>query len=211
MVEGDKVEVGGPSAAGAEGERPNLFKRAWLIDRSFQLKYTALLVVAGTLVSALFGGAMYLAHVKYRSSLILAGGGDLVPRNDSTGLTLLLVTIGMAICLGVVGVVITHRVAGPLFVMSGYVGALARGRYPKMRKLRKGDELQAFFERFYAGVEGMRVREAAEAEAMTGALRTLRDGGGNPAALAVLEAIRQRKLDATDQPDVGPADREEAA
>src|SRR5712664_2103164 len=43
----------------------------------------------------------------------------------------------MSSALGLIGILITHRVAGPLYVMFSYVNTLAEGRYPTFRSLRR--------------------------------------------------------------------------
>src|SRR5262249_52530975 len=56
-------------------------RRTYLIDRGFQLKYAAMLMVAGALVSALFGAMMFLAHSESQRVLenALGMGGIAVP------------------------------------------------------------------------------------------------------------------------------------
>src|SRR6266851_886277 len=49
--------------------QPKPGRRTYLIDRRFQLKYTVLLVLCGTLISVLFGTLAYLAEVDVHRSL----------------------------------------------------------------------------------------------------------------------------------------------
>src|SRR3954462_471231 len=94
-----------------------LARRTYVIDRGFQLKYTLLLVGAGTFVSLLFGAMMYVTHVNAVRELAVP---ELVrvelARSDST-LLLLMATVSvlMACALGLFGILITHRVAGPVY------------------------------------------------------------------------------------------------
>src|SRR5262245_23804168 len=140
-------------------------RRTYVIDRGFQLKYTLLLVGAGTFVSLLFGGMMYVTHVNAARELAVP---DVVrfelARSESTLLVLMAaVSVLMAAALGLFGILITHRVAGPVYVMSHYITVLAKGRYPIMRALRKSDELRDFFQAFQDALEALRGREAEEA------------------------------------------------
>ena len=119
------------------------------------------------------------------------------------------ITVLMAAALGLFGVLITDRVAGPVYVMSHYMSVLAGGRYPRLRPLRKHDELKGFFDRFSAAIESMRQREADEAsrlEEAVGKLTPLASTDDARAVLATLEAIRARKSDATAGP-LSPAGR----
>ena len=92
----------------------------------------------------------------------------------------------MEAALGLLGVVITHRVAGPVFVLGHYLKVLSDGRFPRMRTLRRSDELKGFYGTFLEAVEAMRVREARHT--------------------AVLEdALRRMRAAVTDHPDLAPA------
>src|SRR5258708_39488268 len=121
-------------------------RRTYLIDRGFQLKYTVLLVLCGTLISILFGTLAYLAEVDVHRSLaeeLMRIGGraadptlvsGLVKESATTLLVLTVaVTVLMSAALGLIGILITHRVAAPLSVLSRYLHTLARGRYPIVR------------------------------------------------------------------------------
>ncbi|MFN0063950.1 MAG: signal protein [Myxococcaceae bacterium] len=188
--------------------KPGFGRRTYVIDRGFQLKYTLLLVAAGAVVSLLFGSMMYLAHAAAaRDAQVPPEVRAQLAAADTTLLILMVaVALLMAVALGLFGVLVTHRVAGPVYVMSHYVSVLAKGRYPIMRPLRRSDELRAFFERFQTAVESMRVREAQEAEALERAVAHLGGAAANNGAHAALEELRQlaaRKRDATDRVDVG--------
>jgi signal transduction histidine kinase len=59
-------------------------------------------------------------------------------------LALLLLVLGI----GLAGVVVTHKVAGPVYKMKRLLGDLGRGQFKVVARLRKGDELQHFFDAF---------------------------------------------------------------
>jgi len=179
-------------------------RRTYVVDRRFQLKYTLLLVGVGVLIAGLFGAAMYLSHLE---ALRAVARGEAAAEASRRLLWLMLaIALGMAAALSLVGVIVTHRVAGPVHVMSHYLNVLAGGRYPIMRRLRKGDELQRFFESFQGAVESMRAREAGEADTLRNAVVGLSALAGTDEARALLEqlqAMHDRKRDATDRVDVG--------
>lgn len=191
------------------GGPPKLGRRTYVIDRGFQLKYTLTLVAVGAGVSVLFGVMMYLAHADAARGIpIPAAFQEEWARNDSVmiGLTAAM-TVLMAVALGLFGILITHRVAGPVYVMSHYITVLSHGRYPVMRPLRKKDELKTFFERFQTAIESLRTREAEEAKTLDLAVRTLSTVANTPeleAALGELRTLRDRKKDATDRVQLGP-------
>jgi nitrogen fixation/metabolism regulation signal transduction histidine kinase len=57
---------------------------------------------------------------------------------------------GLLICLGLFayGIKMTHKVAGPLFKVTGYFDKVKAGRYDTVYNLRKGDQLVEFYEHF---------------------------------------------------------------
>jgi hypothetical protein len=185
---------------------PRLHRRTYVIDRGFQLKYTLTLALVGALVSALFGGMMYLAHLDATRALPDAVRAELGGAEGALIALTGAMSLLMAAALGLFGVLITHRVAGPVYVMSHYVSVLARGRFPLMRPLRKRDELKNFFERFQDAIEALRQREAAEAatlEQSLASLRALPSSSEVSQVIEALEAMRARKRDATDRIEVG--------
>jgi len=196
------------TAAPAPDGRPPFGRRTYVIDRGFQLKYTVMLVVLGAAISSLFAAMTYLAHLDAERALpAVPRVQEALARTDTTLVMLMAgITVLMAGALGLVGVLITHRVAGPVHVMSHYIAVLSRGRYPLMRPLRKQDELKEFFERFQEAVESMRAREAKEADELGRAVEELSPLATSDAARATLgqlQAMQDRKRDATDRIDVG--------
>jgi hypothetical protein len=170
-------------------------RRTYLIDREFQLKYIFMLASIGAGSMALFGALAWWAHTAALESGSLSEG--------FAGMTILLLTalavVGTAVALGLFGLVFTHRVAGPVHVMNLYVEALAAGHYPRLRPLRKYDELKKFFDRFSHAVERIRAREADEARALSQALavfQPLATSEEARAALKALEDLHARKREA---------------
>lgn len=177
-------------------------RRTYLIDRPFQLKYIFMLASIGAGSIGLFGVLVWWAH----TAALEAGSGS----EGFAGMTILWLTVlavvGTAVALGLFGLVFTHRVAGPVHVMNLYVEALAAGHYPRLRPLRKYDELKKFFDRFSHAVERIRSREADEAQTLARALavfQPLATSEEARAALQELEELHSRKREAVDKPVSG--------
>jgi methyl-accepting chemotaxis protein len=62
------------------------------------------------------------------------------------GLVLALAVV--VVCIGFAGIVVTHKVAGPVFKMQRMFGQVGDGHFSVRERLRKGDEMQVFFEAF---------------------------------------------------------------
>jgi nitrogen fixation/metabolism regulation signal transduction histidine kinase len=68
----------------------------------------------------------------------------------------------LVIAVGLVGIVFTHKVAGPVFKMKRLLRQVGEGKLVVRERLRKGDELQHFFEAFEGMVGELRKRQEAE-------------------------------------------------
>jgi hypothetical protein len=189
------AEASAAPAAKSEGHR-----RHYLVDRGFQLKYALLMALSGVVVAAVFGLWLHQAHAQ--ATALLAPDAEtraLVERSDRLLLVAFAVIAALlAAALGLLGVVITHRVAGPVFVMGHYLQVLAEGRFPRMRTLRRSDELKGFFRIFIDAVEAMKLREAKHAAVLEDAVQRMRAAGGRspelaPAIEALSAAARERR------------------
>ncbi len=195
--------------------RPRPGRRRYVLDRRFQYKYTGMLAVLGGLIALGFGSLMFLAYRDAVRALAPAGGTQALERQDAmlVGLVLLGV-VGLTLALALFGLLITHRIAGPVYVMSNYMGVLARGRYPIMRPLRKTDELRDFFERFEQAVEKIRGRELDELQVLEESLPVLQDLAATEEARRRVEALRamlERKREAISRVPAGGHRRADAA
>ena len=109
---------------------------------------------------------------------------------------------GLALILGlaVMGIKMTHKVAGPLYKVTLYLAKMRDGRYDKVYDLRKGDQLVAFYEHFkhaHAGAVRLeqadvaRIKAARAAVEASGAAK--RDPAVERAAGALAEALARKE------------------
>lgn len=169
-------------------------RRRFLIDRRLQLKYTAWMVAIAAGLSAGFGVLMYRAHLE---ATALADLPDplrpTVVTHDGRLLGVLVaIAVLMAVAIAIVGILLTHRVAGPLHLLSGYVETLGRGRHPQLRPLRRHDELRGLYGVFHEAVEALRARDRArlkELAQLAEGLEALSDR--SPEAAESARSVRQ--------------------
>lgn len=182
----------------ARAKRPD--RRSYLVDRRFQLKYSIVMAAAGLVVAVVFGIWLQQAHAQ--ATALLAPDPEtraLVERSDRLLLAAFAaIALLLALALGLLGVVITHRVAGPVFVMGHYLEVLAAGRFPRMRTLRRSDDLKPFLKTFIEAVDAMKVREARHAAVLEDAIQRMRAAAARspelqPAIDALAEAARARR------------------
>jgi hypothetical protein len=104
-------------------------------------------------------------------------------------LTLLVVLIGFA------GILVTHKVAGPIFKMKRQIRDVGEGHLRIPAKLRKGDELVDFFDAFETMVVNLRARQQGEIDKLDQAIKTL-EPKAEPGELDPLYQLRQEMIDA---------------
>ncbi|WP_242394001.1 hypothetical protein [Anaeromyxobacter oryzisoli] len=187
-------------------------RRRYLVDRRFQLKYALVMAGAGLAVAVVFGLWLHQAHAQVTA--LLAPDAEtrlLVERSDRLLFgAFALIAVLLAAALALLGVVITHRVAGPVFVMAHYLSLLAQGRFPRMRTLRRSDELKELFRTFLDSVEALKQREARHAAVLEDAVARMRAAAERapelaPAAEALAAAARERRAAlAVDDPEPTP-------
>jgi methyl-accepting chemotaxis protein len=115
------------------------------------------------------------------------------------GLTLLVLLIGFA------GIIVTHRVAGPIFKMRSNLRAVAEGHLRVPTPLRKGDELVDFFEAYRTMVISLRERQEGEVKKLVKAITTL-EPKAEPGELEPLHSLLRDMEEALEvQPSMRPA------
>ena len=100
------------------------------------------------------------------------------------GLALLVVLIGFG------GIIVTHRVAGPIYKMKMNLKAVADGHLRVPSPLRKGDELVDFFETYRSMVIALRGRQEEEIQRIEKAIAALEAKAGG-ADLESLQSLRR--------------------
>lgn len=195
------------------GAPPKRKLRNYLLDRPFQLKYTGMVVAVATLLSIVLGTLEYRAS-KETSDVILAQSladpmysepslrraleADF-RANDRKVIVRLAVSLGlMIVCLGLTGIVITHKVVGPVYKMKLLFREVIKGRLKLAGKLRKGDELQDFFETFQQMVDKLKARQKAEVEELEAAIDAAKESGASEEAVAKIVGVRDAMKRALD-------------
>lgn len=82
----------------------------------------------------------------------------------------------LVVFIGLAGIVVTHKVAGPIYKMKRHLRDVAEGHLAVPGALRKGDELVDFFETFRQMVQSLRDRQEHEIALLDAAIETLEKG-----------------------------------
>jgi hypothetical protein len=146
-----------------------------IVDARFQWKYTLMMTLLGAGTAAVMGSLLYSAQRDTSRLLELAGDRNLqeqVLQGDQRLAAYLVVLVVMlAGMLAAWGLIVTHRISGPVYLAARYLNVLAEGTYPDMRPLRKHDELQHFFVALTGAVGALRARDAARVREVEAALQ----------------------------------------
>lgn len=120
--------------------------RNLLLKRGFQLKYTGM-VLGLSIVLSIALGSFLLLQVRENSRMLRLEAefdpvfAEQIARSDAAlTLTLVGALVLFNVILALISVAVTHRMAGPIYVVERYLDTLADGRLPQMRHLRRGDE-----------------------------------------------------------------------
>jgi methyl-accepting chemotaxis protein len=153
--------------------------RNYILDKGLQLRYLAVVVVVSAFIA---GGLGFLLNRQetaasqdivdslkdpqvaeyYGPALVAEVQRSLTAQDTSQLAIMLIVGLGIMIALSGYLVLMTHKVAGPLFKISAYFDRMTAGKLPKVYDLRKGDQLVDFFEKFKAMDEALRERTERE-------------------------------------------------
>jgi len=207
--------------------------RNYLLDSSFQLKYTGFIVAVALIISAILGVFLLnTAHnVVEQSQRVVDESkkvSDVVKMNITnnygdnpelanaftgealvteqkvaeqrqslvqkqrvmlvalvSGLTLMVVLIGL------LGIYFTHRVAGPIYKMTLLLRQVSEGKLSFHGRLRRGDELQDFFQTFLNMVESLKTRKRREYELLDAAIEKAKAAGAPEDTLHDVVAVRE--------------------
>jgi len=105
----------------------------------------------------------------------------------------------MVMLIGMLGIYFTHKVAGPIYKMKLLLKDVQHGKLTvPPGRLRKGDELQDFFDVFAEMVAELRARQKGEVDELASALEAARGAGATDEALARLEILQAKMAAALD-------------
>ncbi len=172
--------------------------RNYLLDTSLQLRLASYLLAVALVLSIALGWLLWNAYAETSRVVALADPdvseslASLLAREDRDRMIWLAVALaGVLVCLLPAAVVVTHRIAGPAFVIGRTCRHVGEGKLEKPRPLRSHDLLTDLASDVAEMVEALRDREQVEARIVLDASARLR----NPDATA---AERSAAADALD-------------
>jgi len=215
VVQDGKLGGDVPKGSGGGGPARTPYKRKlsnFMLDKKLQLRYVLLVTILSAVISGSLGYLIY--HQRHAASTSIEGDLAALTQNDSSlaefqdqvasdmasddralVYKMIGVGIGLVSILSLYLILMTHKVAGPLYKTSMYFDRMAEGRLGNVTALRQGDMLQDFFGNFREMHDTVRTRLQTDLLTMEGAAAALRTkiGDDNPALDAMDKHITQRK------------------
>ena len=181
----------------SEQGKPKRRIRNFLLDKRFQLKYTLAMVAVSAVISAGLGYFLYQAHRESSQVASLEDPDldgalmDALLQEDRKVLFALAGFLGgLVLCLGAVGIIATHKIAGPAYAMRRTMSLIADGQLPTVRALRKHDELQAVGNELKRMSDNLREREESELKV----LKSTFESGNIPDQIKELISKKEERL-----------------
>jgi hypothetical protein len=192
----------------------------YLLDVGLQLRYTAAIVIVAVALTIVLGHRIYRATQDTSKVILWTGlvdpatSQELQSQFAQSDRTVLLGIIGFGVILvlsiGGVGILLTHKVAGPLYKISSFFGRIRDNKLgPAPAKLRKGDELQDFYLSFRDMHTAIRGRTEEDVRVLENALAALEGSPDihSPTVQRALEDLRQLHKRKEDSLEAPPIDR----
>jgi signal transduction histidine kinase len=146
--------------------------RNQLLNPRFQLKYTAMIVGIASTISMVLGWFL-LSKLRENSRMLKLDAefddvlqAQLADYDAHIVWALIAAFVVFIVVLAVVSVVVTHHMAGPIFVVQRHIRAIGEGRLPRVRKLRKGDEFVELIDTLAEAIQSIAQRTRGEMEKM---------------------------------------------
>lgn len=199
------------AATGLSPAAPSRHQRKlsnYLLDKSLQLRYVLFVTILSAVIAGALGYMIYdqrrtasesierdlqvltkadASHQEFREQVASGLASD----DQMLVYKMVAVGVGLVLILSAYLIIMTHKVAGPLFKVSMYFDRMADGRLGVVTPLRRGDMLQDFFGDFKAMHEAVRERAITDAAAMEQAAAALRSGDAPPELAQALDALDQ--------------------
>jgi hypothetical protein len=194
--------------------------RNYLLDAGLQLRYTATIVVVAIFLTAGLGFKMYQATREISKIILFTGLADPTTAqelqsqfaNSDRVVLWGIIGFGLVLVLSIsaVGILITHKVVGPLYKISSLFARVRDNRLGAAPVgLRKGDELQEFYSSFREMHQAVRERVVDDVRVLGNIVASIEAGSEARApsvqrALEELRQLRKQKEDSLEIPIKAP-------
>jgi len=141
------------------------------------------------------GDKKYTENLQAEQAKLKAQADSLAHQHNMAAVLLIVALTLFVVFVALMGIVVTHKVAGPIFKMKRQITDVAHGHLAIPQKLRKGDELVDFFDVFRTMVMSLRERQEQEIGLLDSAIEQL-EKDVDKSHLEPLYELRQEMKDA---------------
>ncbi len=121
------------------------------------------------------GDQEYTKKLEKEQAVLASESAALRGQHHAAALVLTISLVVFVVFVGLMGIFVTHKVAGPIFKMKRQLNEVADGHLRIPGKLRRGDELVDFFDAFHRMVVSLRERQQGEIELLEACIAKLED------------------------------------
>mgnify|MGYP001618780231 CR=1 FL=1 len=139
------------------------YKRTqYLVNKPLQLAYSGQLVLHATLITLIFGLALWYLNREYLELFYRIVGEDALPKayiqsiENSFLVKIIVAAVAMAVLLLFVGIYTSHRIAGPLFRLTKFINLVGLENELQTVQIRKKDQLKEMASAFNHMVHSLR-------------------------------------------------------
>jgi hypothetical protein len=157
----------------------------YLINTKLQLRFASWLLAVAAMISVVLGWVLWRSYAE-TSRVVALADPDVAESlaaafasEDRARMVWLAAALAVVlICLLGFAVVLTHRIAGPAFVIARTCRQIGEGNFERPRPLRESDMLVELFDDVIDMVDAIRARDQDESDRIVAALARV----GDPAA-----------------------------
>ena len=129
----------------SQNSKPKFKRTKYLVSTKFQLRYV------GIILSLMVVTAIVCSYVVYYTVMILMGEklssvypqGRLIAIINMVNIRMMLSLLFIAPVVVVIGIYLSHKIAGPIYRIEQFLGAMVSGNFSSRITLRKGDEFMS--------------------------------------------------------------------
>jgi hypothetical protein len=111
--------------------------------------------------------------LEQQSAALRRQSADLAQQQRTSFVMLITILSLLVVLIGLAGIVVTHKVAGPVYKLKRHIKEIGTGKLRASDRIRKGDDLVDLFQAFETMVNNLRSRQESEIEKLGQAIAAL--------------------------------------
>ena len=183
-------------------ERKEERRKKIIVKGTFQVKYVTWIVVFTAVIFGLITAMVcYLVYQNYQALDIISPEAlnqiDSLNKKFLAGM--IIIEVLVAIAIGIIATMITHRFAGPVYNMKNRLTELTEGKLNRFVKLREGDHLQDLADTVNGFIQFVRTSFERDASILAESIENLKGSDELLARLRKLKEEKERMLRGEDE------------